>query len=397
MNADYVPPLHSDGGAVQPAFDALLAPVTPEVPCGPAIRHDPLFTEIRLLREEDDPSLPMRQWERPLKRADWARIDSLCSTALAARSKDLHLAAWLAEAWTRQRGLAGLADGLRLLDALLRRYWQDIHPALGEDGDSDARLAPIEWLNGALAGCVRLHAPLFTLDGERALPVTLALWERLSIQETAPPTAADKNAPAAAVPPPTRAAILAGAAQVRPLLAQAAAAAAAGLDALRALAAVLHGHLGDEAPKLAKLESALESVLRLLAHLQPDAPQDGMRSQDAPLAGDDGGAFPVSAAAADTAAGADDFDGPAGSGVPAMPADSVVPGHWRSRREAYATLEALAGYLSEVEPHSPTPFLLRRAVRWGRMSLPEVIAEIIREEGDVSRLFQILGIKVAQA
>nr|WP_314539486.1 hypothetical protein [uncultured Massilia sp.] len=47
-----------------------------------------------------------------------------------------------------------------------------------------------------------------------------------------------------------------------------------------------------------------------------------------------------------------------------------------------------------MEPHSPTPFLIRRAANWGRMSLPEVIAEIIREEGDASRLFNVLGIKL---
>jgi type VI secretion system protein ImpL len=30
---------------------------------------------------------------------------------------------------------------------------------------------------------------------------------------------------------------------------------------------------------------------------------------------------------------------------------------------------------------------------WGSMSLPEVIAEIIREEGDVNRLFNVLGVR----
>ena len=394
MNAIHALSLHPGSGADpgRPVFDALLAPVSADAPCGPAIRHDALFTEVRLLREEDDPSLPMRQWERPLKRADWARIESLCSTALAARSKDLQLAAWLAEAWTRQRGLGGLADGLRLLDALLRRYWPCLHPVIGDDGDNDARLAPLEWLNGALSNCVRLHAPLFTLDGERTVAVTLALWERLTIQETAPPAVPGKTAAGAEPPPPppTRADILSGAAPVRPLLAQTAAAPAASLDALRAATAVLHEQLGDAAPRLGKLETTLEAVLRLLAHLQPAEPaaQDGARGPEAPARDEDSGNVAAPAALAE---GGD----PAAQAVPAVAAGPIELAHWRSRRDAYTTLEALADYLSEVEPHSPTPFLLRRAVRWGRMSLPEVIAEIIREEGDVSRLFQILGIKAA--
>jgi type VI secretion system protein ImpA len=71
---------------------------------------------------------------------------------------------------------------------------------------------------------------------------------------------------------------------------------------------------------------------------------------------------------------------------------SVPRTQWASRDEAYATLEAIADYLSRIEPHSPTPYLLRRAVNWGRMPLPELMAEIVREEGDLNRLGQILGL-----
>jgi type VI secretion system protein ImpA len=80
--------------------------------------------------------------------------------------------------------------------------------------------------------------------------------------------------------------------------------------------------------------------------------------------------------------------------IDTVPPNGIGTAQWRNRRDAYRTLEALADYLGDVEPHSPTPFLLRRAASWGRMSLPEVIADIIREEGDVARLFQVLGMKV---
>ncbi|MEG0886137.1 MAG: type VI secretion system ImpA family N-terminal domain-containing protein, partial [Janthinobacterium sp.] len=109
--------------AEQQRLDALLAPISPVAPCGEAARYDAVFMEIRLLREEDDPSLPMGQWERPLRRADWPLIEQRCGETLATRSKDLQLAAWLLEAWLRQRGFVGLFHGLRLVDALLRTYW----------------------------------------------------------------------------------------------------------------------------------------------------------------------------------------------------------------------------------------------------------------------------------
>ncbi len=67
-------------------------------------------------------------------------------------------------------------------------------------------------------------------------------------------------------------------------------------------------------------------------------------------------------------------------------------GEWRNRDEAYQTLEALAQYLATIEPHSPTPYLVRRAVNWGRLPLPELMAEIMREEGDLNRMVQLLGL-----
>ncbi len=72
---------------------------------------------------------------------------------------------------------------------------------------------------------------------------------------------------------------------------------------------------------------------------------------------------------------------------------TVMAQGWRSREEAYRTLEALADYLGKVEPHSPTPYLIRRAVTWGRMELPELMAEIVREEGDLNRLISLLGLQ----
>lgn len=386
-------------GAGQPDFDALLAPLAPDMPCGLPIRHDAVFTEIRLLREEDDPSLPMGQWERPLKRADWARIEQLCSAVLATRSKDLQLAMWLAEAWTRQRGFGGLADGLRLVEALLRRYWHDLHPLPGEDGDSDARLAPLEWLNRSLGGGVRLHAALCVFGADKATPVTLALWERLTLQETAPAEPAARNAAPPATAPLTRAGIQAGAAELGPALAQTAAAVDACLALLGAIGALLVERVHDQAPSLGKLTGTLEAVLRVLSQLRPaslpgpDAalfsPPDDPDGHGVPGAG--GVAF-AGLEDADLAAGEPARE--AGRELANAPPPQAGPGRWRNRREAYATLEALADYLGEVEPHSPTPFLIRRAANWGRMTLPEVVAEIIREEGDASRLFQVLGIKL---
>jgi type VI secretion system protein ImpA len=72
---------------------------------------------------------------------------------------------------------------------------------------------------------------------------------------------------------------------------------------------------------------------------------------------------------------------------------NLTAGPIRSRADAYRHLENIANYLQSIEPHSPTPYLVRRAVSWGRMPLPELMQEVLREEGDLNRLFTVLGLK----
>ena len=101
-----------------PDIDALLAPVSAENPSGESLRFDAVYDDIKRMREEEDAALPQGVWQRELKRADWSGVAALASQTLATRSKDLQLAAWLTEAWTRLFGFAGLAHGVRLIAAL---------------------------------------------------------------------------------------------------------------------------------------------------------------------------------------------------------------------------------------------------------------------------------------
>ena len=52
----------------------------------------------------------------------------LAGEALATRSKDLQLAAWLTEAQLGREGFAGLREGLELTRALIERFWDHLHP-----------------------------------------------------------------------------------------------------------------------------------------------------------------------------------------------------------------------------------------------------------------------------
>lgn len=357
-------------------LEMLLAPIAEHEPCGPAMRYDPTFTEIRLAREEDDPSLPMGQWERPLKRADWVLIEDRCKDMLSNRTKDLQIGAWLLEAWTRQHGFEGLLRGLHLIDELLRRYWHTVHPAIDEDNDSDARVAPLVWLNESMSMTLKVHVPLLNIAGRKPPKICFAEWERLTAREVSgQDQAAEKKAGADSGDLPLiREDVVAYAHQhlyhelqtkiglVRDCL-----------GCLNSLTSFVDTQLGMDSPNLGKLHGTLSAIERVFTQLIP------IRSEPAATEG-----APVHGVNLNNAIAT------AGEIIMAPP---VTLSHWQSRHEAYVTLEAIADYLAVVEPHSPTPYLLRRAVNWGRMPLPELMAEIIKEEGDLNRLKNLLGLK----
>ncbi|HEY6331529.1 MAG TPA: type VI secretion system ImpA family N-terminal domain-containing protein, partial [Blastocatellia bacterium] len=84
-------------------IESLLVSIPGENPAGEDLTYDPLLDEIREARRADD-NLEQGDWKRELKSADWNKVVALTSEALATRSKDLQLAAWLAEALAKLHG-----------------------------------------------------------------------------------------------------------------------------------------------------------------------------------------------------------------------------------------------------------------------------------------------------
>ncbi len=361
-------------------LEALLVPLSAESPCGPSMRYDPAFMEVRLEREEDDPDLPMGEWERPLKRADWALIETRCKGILVERSKDLQIAAWLLEAWMRRDQLPGVLRGLRLVRLLLERYWDSVHPLIGEDDDADARFASLEWVNQFLGLAFKVHVTL--VEGSEAAPfrTTLADWERMTAAELLPeePRYAGQGPQTPAL---TRSVVKARAVEMYGQVSARRDLARSCLLELRDLDRLLKERRPADAPSLAQAAKTLEEIERLLTQFAPDRGPDLQSQSDA------GGSMPGRGHGPQ-----DDADSHAGAGD-ATGMTQFTTGGWQNRDQAYLALESIADYLASIEPHSPTPYLVRRAVNWGRMSLPELMAEVVREEGDLNRMINLLGLQ----
>jgi len=66
-----------------------------------------------------------------------------------------------------------------------------------------------------------------------------------------------------------------------------------------------------------------------------------------------------------------------------------------SRADIYHQLGQAALKLRELEPHSPIPYLLLRAVELGQMPFPKLMQELIRDANALTELKREFGIKDA--
>lgn len=127
------------------SIEQLLQPVSAGRRGGEDLSFSREVDEVAQARQHDDPTLDQGEWAAALKEADWPFVASRCAQLIATRSKDLRLAAWLAEAEAKTRGLRGLGEGYALLAGLCEQYWTDLYP-LVDDGDYDQRIGNLFWL-----------------------------------------------------------------------------------------------------------------------------------------------------------------------------------------------------------------------------------------------------------
>jgi len=340
-------------------LDALLEPISADSPCGSSLRYEGTYDRIREARREDDPSLPMGDWETNLKVSDVSLVERLCVEALSKKSKDLQIAAWLAEAWLRKLRFQGLAWGLSVFAQLVERYYSSgLFPALGDDDDPTARVALVEWMDDVFTDRVRT-TPMGS--GGEGQGFSLVDWE-LGGQTSAPDGDGATR--------PTRESLLAkitlgGGMRWTDVAADAAAAISAAEAVEQAFAVQI-----KQPPTLRRLREALGNIERLA--------RDAARTS-----GEMAAETSSPASAANMSGDVAMFSAAGGGGS----------GPITSRADAYYRLAEAAEYLMRTEPHSPVPYLVKRAVQWGNMSLAQLLHEFIGNPEDLVTIQRLLGMR----
>jgi type VI secretion system protein ImpA len=343
----------------------LLEPIDTQQPAGYCVKGSGVYQAIQGARREDDPRLPQGPWQHELKRADWAAVCSTAADNLQRKAKDLQLAAWLLEAQIHQCGFAGIAPSLVLIDELLHRFWQHLYPQEA-DGDTAHRANILRWINRKLLPVLK-QVPL-TAAGQGAQygwADREAAWRREQ----------QKTADTAAEGEPTLQAVnnaMADTAASHHLALRCDLELA--IEAASRLTRTVDACFSGDKPSL----SAFIGLLRqMLAAVETELHRRGLL---------------VPPVVAHEQAHAHPLPGNAEAG----PERSAPPPTALARANAYALLEQAAKTLLVTDPHSPTPYLVQRAVQWGRLSTSELYKEVFIRMGGQLSIFELLGLEAPQ-
>jgi type VI secretion system protein ImpA len=338
--------------------ERLIAPIPGDDPAGVAVSFV-VRQQLDEARKSVDPASfapddPLRPEQ--FQPADWRGIIGRATDLLGASSKDLLLAARLLEAMLKVHGFGGLRDGLLLLRRLISECWDRLNPPI-EDGDLDVRAGPFNWLDDADRGArfpnsVRA-APIVVADGVEFGWID---WRKAQDAKDAEKSAAFERA-LQAMP--------------RPACQDAVDNLDAALNELTVLTRDLTAKMGDSAPGLVQLRQALADCRTLAGMVLA-------RKGPAPVAA-------TAAEPAEPAAAGADAVAPAANG-------RAAPKAITTREDVYEQLATAANVLMQIEPHSPIPYLIRRAVELGKLPFPLLMKELVRDPNIITEMNRELGI-----
>lgn len=325
-------------------IEPLLSAFEGEAPCGVDLEYDAAF--LALL--EAGAGKPETQWAKAVP-PDWPAVLEQ-ALQLARRTRDLRIAVWVTRSAAQVHGLPGVVRGLQLLQGLIERHWDHVHPKLdtGEGNDPAMRMNALMPLVHPDAGLADVRAA--TLTDERGALRVRDL--ELGVGRVEPLDGESV---------PTEDGVLK--------------ALAATLKETPALGETMRAGHGA----VVRIEASL--VERLGTHRSPDfAPLKELLATVAQAAQRASGA--VEADAAPAVAG--------GASARPMAPVSGAAGAIATREDAIQALQRVCDWIERNEPSHPAPLLIRRAQRLMSKSFLEIVRDLMPD--GLGQLEKLAGI-----
>ena len=333
--------------------DTWLMPLA-DSPCGESLEYDDDFREM----EKAAVGRPPSQFEIEGVQPDWRAVLTRAQS-LFERTRDLRVAIYWARARVRLDGASTLPEGLRLVEGLLSRFWDDLHP-LPDDGDAYARVnaindmcSPAGLLSDLREAKVLDDRSIGELRG-RDIEVALGQLESRSGDAVYPRQAIEQ--------------MLATAAEADPALKEFPGAALAKAAELQQMMRDRVGYAA--APEL----QPLVAVLSGLRDVMPSAP--GVAGGTTESGGGEGSS------------------GHAEGGSSRSVSRGSLSGGIENRNDALRAIDMVCEYLERTEPTNPAQLLLRRARRLVNKNFVELVRELAPES--LNEVARVMGISAEE-
>lgn len=363
-----------------PELASLLDPISTDNPTGSDLRNDIAPNAIyQRLRESRTNA---RNNERAalangdnnfINRSDWTPVVDLATQLLSSTSKDLEITAWLIEALTRTQGFSGAASGFLLAHQLIERYGPDLHPTPDEEGVA-TQLAALSGLNG-FGSEGALIAPLKSVPlTEGAPPAPFSAWQCEQAFETERIGDHAKRAARGKRGFALRSDIDQAVAETSPAVVTALNdEIQAAVTAFSTYQETLDRYCADSPQPTARLKETLLSIEQTFRHIAGDKIVERH-------------ATPTLEAALQAEPDV----------VPATAEAILSRQSLADRSAALAQLREVALFFRRTEPHSPISYAVEQAVYWSELSLPELIGELIPDEGAREKFRTLTGIRTGE-
>lgn len=346
-------------------IELLQSPVDGPLPCGEDLEYDPDFMALQQAttgkREQQFGSTII-----PAEPPDWARVERIAKQ-LCERTRDLRVLVPLTLAWTETRGLPGYVDGLRLVDAVLQKFWDGVHPQVVDDGFED----PLPRMN-ALAALAEAEGLGRSVRDARLLDDGGTSVSLRQVEALLDSSKADQIDYPGGIGRLREVARRAHEKATPPVVALRAA-----LELLQRIRETSERALGQSwAPDFSRLERSMRTVVHMLPEQAAEAAASPQVATDAGAAGAAGAANGASQPPATAAPGATAGGATGGAGLRPQ---SIKEFEISNRDDVQVLLEKACEYLERTEPSHPAPMLIRRAQRLLDLNFFQIIEELVPE------------------
>jgi len=357
-------------------FSTLLQPISKEAPSGANLRED--ISSNSLYYQIKDARTAARTAERNQTqgiepndaKTHWRIVYKLGIDILASHSKDLDITAWLIEALVREHGFAGLRDGFHLTKELISQYWDTLYPEPDEEEGIIAKIAPLMGLNGSEVDGT-LIVPIASVcitEGTTAGPFNF--WQYQQAQKVdllADPNKREQRIASGAISIKEFKTAVNETSKIffETLLGDLQSC----INEFTLLTNMLDKKCGENAPPSSSIRNKLTKCLTCARIISKDI-LDKITESNPEITNN----LTDQQSATDAIHFSNDNNTLA------------------NRTLALQTLLQIAKFFRQTEPHSPIPYLLERTVKWGKMSLHDLLNELIADEKAREQVCDLTGI-----